>query len=99
MGNCCASNDNDATNSWSSDALNGGPQRRAHEERRVVKPNYSSSDDGKRFANRAKYSSSDYQEEAKQYDLLDDETRAAFIMVVKFKRANGCPGFRFADLV
>jgi hypothetical protein len=86
MGTCCSSPANDASNTWPA------------VERRFIKPDYSSSeDDGRSFVNRS--SSDDDQEEAKQYEHLDDETRAAYIGLLRFKRANGCPDLKFADLV
>ena len=65
MGNCCSSPINDATNSWSADANIGGLIKIQQEEQKVIRADNSSTDEGRRFKDRDKYSSSDDEEEAK----------------------------------
>ena len=62
-------------------------------------PDYSSSGDGRRSEEDAKYSSNDDEEEAKQFAELDEETRATYMLVLKYKRARGYPLLRFANVV
>ena len=100
MGNiCCTSPSNDNANLWTADASNGGPQQRIQEGQRVILPDYSSSGDGRSSEEYAKYSSNDDEEEAKQFTQLDEDTRALYIHVLKFKRARGYPLLRFANVV
>ena len=100
MGNiCCTSPSNDTASLWTADAGNGGPQQRMQAGQRVILPDYSSSGDGRRSEEDAKYSSNDDEEEAKQFAQLDEYTRATYIRVLKIKRARGYPLLRFADVV
>ena len=96
MGNCCTPPIHNTANSQSSDARNSITSQIQKEERRVILPDYSSSGDGRRSEDDG---SNNDEEEVNQYEHIDQETRAAYIGLLKFKRANGYPDLKFADLL
>ena len=97
MGNCCSTSlMHDTANSKSFDASKCIHSQIQNEERRVILPDCSSSGDGRRSEDDG---SNHDEEEVKQYEHIDQETRAAYIGLLKFKRANGYPDLRFADLL
>ena len=96
MGNCCTPPIHNTANSQSSDASNCTTSQIQKEERRVILPDYSSSGDGRRSEDDT---SNDDEEESKQFPHLDEETRAAYIGLLYFKRTNGYPDLRFAELL
>ena len=97
MGNCCSTSlMPDTANSKSFDASYCTTSQIQKEERRVILPDYSNSIHGRR--SEVDGSNND-EEEVKQYEHIDQETRAPYIGLDKFKRANVYPDLRFADLV
>ena len=86
-------------NSKTFDATNSTTSKIQKEERRVIRviiSAYTFSGDGRRSEDDG---SNNDEKEVKQYEYIDEETRAAYIGLLYFKRTNEYPDLRFVDLV